>query len=359
MTAEFTVASFPPPIDRNPYQRLLYEHLHAQGIVLDRAPHLDVGWLWRNRGRVRTLHFHWPEWYYRHDSSRRLVRALSSRLRFGLFAGRLTVARMLGYRVVWTVHQTRPHESSSRAIDSAAAILLARVSDVLIVLDRATGDALVRDVPAAAGKLHVVPHGSYSGVYANGRSRVEMRAALGIEADAFVALSFGQIRTYKSIDLLVEGFRHAAIPGAVLLVAGLPLHEQEARRVADEAGRDRTVVALLDYVPDEGVAELFEASDVVVSARGDGGTSGSLVLALTLGLPVVAAATPANEELTGRGRAAWYFAPESASSLSDALRDAATDPTIRAEKARSAAELASAMSWEEIARETARLLRGR
>jgi glycosyltransferase involved in cell wall biosynthesis len=271
---------------------------------------------------------------------------------------RVASARLLGYRVVWTVHQIRPHESISRALDRTAASALARMSNALIVLDRATGDAMARDVPSSAGRLYVVSHGSYAGVYPRGRSRQEMRAALGLAGDSFVVLSFGQIRKYKDVDLVLAGFRRAAIPGAVLLVAGLPLDEGGSRRIVQASERTSDVVTLMGFVPDEGVAELFEASDVALSARGDGGTSGSLVLALTLGVPVVAAATEANEELTARGCAGWHFAPGNADSLGDALRAASVDAERRAEKSRCAADLVAAMSWEGIAEQTARVLRG-
>jgi len=351
------VASFPPPIDRNPYQALLYRHLADEGITVVAAPRLSVGWLRANRHRVTTLHFHWPENYYRFDRGWPRARHVFTWARLGLFGVRLAIARLLGYRIVWTVHQIHPHERSSSSLDVVAASMLAHLSDALIVLDRATGEALAREVAHAAGKIHVVRHGSYAGVYPAGRSRDEMRAALGIPGDAFVALGFGQIRKYKDLDLLLAGFRRAAIPGAVLLVAGLPLDEEDSRRLEKVAAQGRDVVAVMDFVPDEEVAELHEASDVAVSARGDGGTSGSLILALTLGTPVIAAATAGNRELTGDGRAGWHFVPGSVDSLGDTLRAASSDTRLRDDKARCAAQLAAATPWEEIARETARLLK--
>jgi beta-1,4-mannosyltransferase len=353
------VASFPAPIDRNPYQALLYEHLAGHGIAVASADQLSVGWLRENRNRITALHFHWPEHYYRFDQGPAPVKAFLSWVRLAVFGARLAFARLYGYRIVWTVHQLHPHESSGRALDQAAASLLVRMSNALIVLDRATGEALVQEVTPSAGKLHVIPHGSYAGVYPAGRSREEVRAALAIHPGAFVALSFGQIRRYKDLDLIVEGFSRAGIPESVLLVAGLPLDEEEARRLAEAAEERRDIVLVLDFVPDDAVAELYEAADVAVSGRSDGGTSGALVLALTLGTPIVAAATAANEELTGRGGAGWLFTPGSADSLAEALRSASAQVELRAEKARCAAELAAAMSWDDIARDTARLLTGR
>ncbi len=58
------IASFPPAIPQNPYQRLLYDHLSMRGLELVDRAELKLPWLWRNRGKVRALHFHWPQSYY-------------------------------------------------------------------------------------------------------------------------------------------------------------------------------------------------------------------------------------------------------------------------------------------------------
>jgi glycosyltransferase involved in cell wall biosynthesis len=95
-----------------------------------------------------------------------------------------------------------------------------------------------------------------------------------------------------------------------------------------------------------------------VLPRGDGGTSGSLVLALTLGVPVVAADAPSYRELVGEGAAGWLFRPGDAASLASALERAAREPAeARAEKARAAAEVAGSLDWAETARLMAERLR--
>src|SRR3954470_22207033 len=91
------IASFPPAIPQNPYQRLLYAHLDELGVPLETAERFDVGWLRRARREVAALHFHWPQGYYRH-AGRGAV--LASWLKLALFALRLAFARLLRYRVL-------------------------------------------------------------------------------------------------------------------------------------------------------------------------------------------------------------------------------------------------------------------
>jgi glycosyltransferase involved in cell wall biosynthesis len=280
--APTVVASFPPVLASNPYQRLLYEHLEEFDVVLyDGHTELTAGWLWRMRRGVRVIHFHWPHVYYRCQRSPRRTRQALSWLKLGAFAIRLATARALGYRVVWTVHQVLPHERSGVRLDRAGSRVLARFSNALIAHDDTTA-AAARELHFQAAKIHVIPHGSYVGVYPGGRTREAVRTALGIDRSAFVFLAFGNIRAYKDLELVVEAFGECTAPHAVLIVAGTPLDEAGRAAIIAAAERDRRVWPRLEFVPTECVAELFHASDAAIVGRGDGGTSGSLILAMSL-----------------------------------------------------------------------------
>ena len=164
------IVSLPPPIAANPYQRLLYEQLERHGLRLEPVDRLRVRWLWASRRRVRVLHFHWPQVYY-HDPR---VAGILSWPRLGLFIARLGAARVLGYRVAWTVHQVYPHESPSRRLDRLAGRALAAASDVLIAHDRVTAAAAAELRPRRP--VEVLPHPAYTGAYPPGRDRAPARS---------------------------------------------------------------------------------------------------------------------------------------------------------------------------------------
>jgi glycosyltransferase involved in cell wall biosynthesis len=351
------IASFPPAIKQNPYQRLLYASLARHGFEGVAQPRFGLRWLWKNRQRVEVLHFHWPHPYYRHTRGPARLRRPLSWIRLGLFAARLLAARRLGYRVVWTVHELAPHETHSRRLDSTAAALLAAASRSLIVHDRFTRDSVAAALPSAASKIEIVSHGSYIGVYPAGRGRAAVRRELGIAPDAFVFLCFGHVRGYKNLDILLDAFERLPAANAVLVVAGLPLDERAAGLVGRAASRDDRVKSLLQFVPETRVAELFGASDVAVLPRSDGGTSGALVLALSLGLPVIASRRPAYTELTADGLAGWHFQPESTQSLLDTMDAVMSDRAGLESKARAALARARALRWEDTAARTASVIR--
>jgi len=349
------IASFPPVIPQNPYQRLLYQELAAHGYSLVASFRFKTGELLRSRNRVRILHFHWPQGYYVSPRGTGRVRVALSVVRIGLFTFRLLLARLLGYRTVWTVHEVYPHEKAGRRIDLAGGYVLAKLSSLLLAHDRSTAMTAERAFDLRPGTVRIVPHASYDGYYPEGRDRVTMRRAFGISRDAFVFLSFGHIRAYKDLDLLVSAFSELTAGNVALVIAGLVMDDRSAAVIEEVAGRDRRVHTELRFIPDEEVAELFRACDAVVISRGDGGTSGALVLALSLGIPAVAADTETYRELTNGEEAGWLFTPGDANALRDALQRASTDPK-HSGKAAAASRRAESLRWPEVGGKIAGLI---
>jgi beta-1,4-mannosyltransferase len=347
------IVHFPPEVDVNPYTRLYYGGLARYGFRLVPDARFTLRWLWRSRTDVSVLHFHWcPNKLYEVRRGPASARLAGSWSLFALYSARLLAARLIGYRIVWTIHEIYPHDSLSRRLDRLAARVLVRASHVLLVHDRPTAARARRELGPQA-RTHLVPHGSYAGFYARGRSRDEVRAELGIPLDAFAFLCFGTLKPYKEIELLLEAFRSLRDPRAVLVVAGRARDENAAAAVR-AAADDPRIRPLLDHVPDERVAELYGACDVAVLPRRDGWTSGSLILALSQGLPVVAARAPAYEELVGD--AGWFFAPGDPSSLREALEAALREADRAAARGAKALARTERLSWDECAALTARLL---
>jgi beta-1,4-mannosyltransferase len=305
---------------------------------------------------VAFVHFHWPEGLYRYGRGPVLLRPTLSRVKLVLFAARLTGARILGYRLVWTVHQVYPHESSDHVLDRRGARLLGRACHVLTAHDAWTAAQARAELAIPAEKIVIVPHGSYIGVYPEGRPRDEVRSELGLPQDSFVFLCFGELRAHKEIDLLLAAFSSASLPNARLVVAGNAKIASIGEAVRAASTKDPRIVSLLEFVPEERVSELFHASDVAVLPRGEPGTSGSLFLALSMGLPVVAADVPTSRELGLDGKAGWLFRPQDASSLRTALEKACSDPAKARLRGQRGHEIVKDLEWSGIARDLARLL---
>lgn len=357
-SARLALAQLPPPgRTQNPYTELLYAALADQGLPRAPFPGFTFGALWRSRRTVAVLHFHWrPDLSYAPSlakvgviGARRRLQATAQLCRFAI---RLACARLLGYRIVWTIHEVRPprHER----IDRIGQSLLARASSVLLAHDRAVADRLREELGRPLG-IEIVPHGTFKGVYVVNRPSDDVRAELGIPVTAFVFLCFGQLRRDKEISFLLEAFAAADVPQAYLVIAGVPHHWPSRHRVELAAERDERIRAMLETVPAERVGELFGMSDAFVLARSQAWTSGSLILSLSLGVPVVAADLPPVVELLGDSEAGWLFKPGDVDSLAQTLRRAALDPRALAHRRRAAQLRGEQLpSWPEVADLTVR-----
>jgi glycosyltransferase involved in cell wall biosynthesis len=342
-----------PYIQENPYQRLVYEALEAHGFTAGEGE-LKLGWLVAHRRETRVLHFHWPQPWYRHPEQQGGPRTW---VRMSLFALRLAAARALGYRIAWTVHEVYPLNPAPRWVDRLGSRILARASHVLMANDPQTAAEARDELGPAADDIQVVRHPSYAGAYAEGRSRAEVRAELGIPDSAFVFLLFGHITAYKRVEDYVRAFRAAALDDAAIVVAGLVQHEPSAAAVRAAAAEDPRVKPVLEFIADDRVAELFGAADAAIAPRQDGGTSGALVLALSLGVPVVAARVDTYADVTGGDAAGWLFEPGDPRAVTAALEQAASDPDAARSKGAAGRALVTDRTWDGMAADLAALLR--
>lgn len=353
----------------NPYLSLTYEHLAEVGFVVVPRAQLSLRWLWRMRASVALLHFHWqPDYFYLAKRGRysdpppRLPR-LRSWFKLAGFAARLRAARLLGYRIVWTIHDVFPPPSVlrpatlGRGFDRVGQRILARSCHGLIAHQDAVADLAATEFGIERSRIRVVPHGAYLDRYPAGRSRLDVRSELGIDPHAFVFLAFGSMRPDKAIGPLLGAFQAVESADVALIVAGRVEDVESLRLLQEAARRDPRIKALPGFVPDGDVRELFDAADASVLARGEEWTSGSVILSLSLGVPVVCARLAAHEDLVD-GQAGWLFDPASRDGLRDALEEAAASSHAELNARRlGAAEAARSLpTWEEVAGQEAAVM---
>jgi glycosyltransferase involved in cell wall biosynthesis len=209
------------------------------------------------------------------------------------------------------------------------------------------------------GSIEVIPHPSYLGAYPEPPSRETARAELGVSESATMFLCFGGLRRYKGAEIVLDAFDLLQAPDAILMMAGLPVDKDLEERIHRAAARDHRIRFLLELVPEKRVPTLFAAADVAVLPRGDGGTSGALILALGMGVPIIAAESQNVTATTKGGTAAWLFRPGDAESLRACIESAVLNPEMRIEKTHGAAQLGPTLGMSPDDRvRAARAIRG-
>ena len=280
----------PVPRQGNPYQHELARGLAAHGVEVRMArgywhvlPFLQQV-LRRNRPDV--FHLHWTQPYLYWPRSGRLSRLLAWRLVF-----QLRVMRRLGVRIVWTVHNIAAHERRELEPELRVSGRIARLCDALIVhceaARRLAIEALQLAGPAAE-RVVVVPHGHYVAAYPSTISRADARRWCGFADDERVFLLLGALRGYKGASELIAAVRRLADPRVRLLIAGKPFTPQLADEIGAAAAGDERIVTRLEFIADDDIPRFLRAADCAVVPFRDVLTSGSLILAMSFGLAVIA-----------------------------------------------------------------------
>ncbi len=231
-------------------------------------------------GRYDVFHVHWPE---------QLVRAknpVSSFVKKLLFRALLARFRLSKIAVVRTLHNLKPHEPG----DSDEELLLDKLdeaTDVYIRLNPTT--------PMDPAKGVTILHGHYIGRYPG---------AVVSDSESGRLLYFGLIRPYKGVERLLEVFRSMDAPGLSLRVVGKP--SQELRALVEEAcAADARITSRLEFVPDDVLATEIYKAEMVILPYKEMHNSGAILVALSLGRPVLAPRSPTNELLAQEVGEAW------------------------------------------------------
>jgi beta-1,4-mannosyltransferase len=268
------------------------------------SEHVDVryfDWRFGLLGHYDVFQLHWPEVMLRRDGRPQRWAAMA---RFFLLMLRLTGQRRI--TVVRTLHNVGVHESGGRV----ERLLLAwcdRRTDGWIALNEQTR------APRGAATT-VILHGDYTTWFKPYPLPSRRPGRI---------LYFGLIRPYKGVDSLLAAFAATDDPQTRLRIVGKPVNTELTELVEKASTDDDRVSARLDYVDDETLADEVGQADLVVLPYQDMHNSGALLLALSLGRPVLvpqAPVTVALAEEVGPGWVQTYTGTLTATTLTEALK---------------------------------------
>jgi glycosyltransferase involved in cell wall biosynthesis len=261
------------------------------------------------------------------------------------FAAWLWMLRPVGLHLVWTAHNVLPL-SPVFGEDLTARRRLVAACDLVIAHSQPTLDQLAA-LGMVARRSVVIPHGPFTSPVPSASLRTP-----GDGENPRQLLFFGKIRPYKGVDILLRAF--AALPAelnAHLTVAGECGDRSVRDELAELAGKSGGRVTLrLERVMDQEVTRLLEQADVMVLPYRHITTSGSGVLALCHGRPLVVPDLPGLAELPDDA-VIRYDGTEQG--LAGALVGVVTaDASVLAKMSAAAYAYCAATSWSEIAERT-------
>ena len=337
--------SYPDYRHANPYQQLLYRGLSNRYTI----HYID----WRGAlaaaqaaAEPSIFHLHWEDAIYRMQPDEAAATAEAQ-----AFLVALETAKAAGMPFLWTVHNEQPHDGRYAALHGQLADALSVLADWVIVHHPSAAEAVAKRYNLPAERLAIVPHGHYRDIHSPlAGDRDARRQAAGYGSDDTVLLLFGRLDAYKGGAELLAAFAALDAPNLHLVIAG----KQVVPIAPILDGLPPTTRARITvhegFVADAEIPALFERADFVVAPYREISTSGTVMLALSLGRPVIVPALPGILEWVRGGENGLVFAaPPDAD---EKARVAALQVTLR-----EALDLPAAARAAMAARATATALR--
>ena len=336
----------------SPYQELLYAQMSARGggvesayageltrsrlanmllLPLELIVRRGLGW--------KVLHIHWVYSFHLAGANRY---PLLRRVAQACFVLLLITARLLGMRVVWTAHNVLPHERVFHD-DVAARRLLVRASDLVMVHSHAALAAL-DEIGARPRRSLVVPHGPYEPAGNPGRLR-----SPGSGNGPRRLLLFGLVRSYKGVEELLSVIAGLDDDMPVCVEIAGECDDPELRRrleaQAQEAGE--RVILRLGWLPVEEITQRIAACDAGIFPYRKATTSGSAMLVLAHGRPIIVPRLLAFDDMPDEAVIRY---DGSQSDLARAIRDVVyATPEKLASSGAAARAYVDGISWGEMA----------
>lgn len=342
-----------PRDDNNPYQSLLYGELQNLRVQVTYAGSLTSSrtinqlllplevMIRRIRG-VRLVHIHWTSGFeiygsYRYTFLRRVAQSW-----FYLW---LWTVRVAGMRLVWTAHNVLPL-AQWFADDLAARRRLVAAADLVIAHSKATLDELA-GLGMAPRRSVVIPHGPYEVT----KGPEQLRPPGATQGPRRI-LFFGTVEPYKGVDNLLAAF--AGLPDALdaqLTIVGECRDPSLRASLTDLASRSpRPVIFRFERIAEGEIADLLQEADAIVLPYRRSSTSGSAVLALGHGRPIIVPDLPGLAELPDDAVIRYDRTVQGlAAALSDVVL---ADAAVLAKMSAAAYAYCASISWQAIARKT-------
>jgi beta-1,4-mannosyltransferase len=347
---KFRVLMMPDYRPDNPYQTLLVCALEKQGVAV------YFPWGYRRvlpmfrmavekKRDYDALHLHWMAPYLKGTTF--LVKAFYSlKLLLDIF-----LTRWYGLKIIWTVHNQISHETPFPSLELWTRRALGQLTDRLILHHQSSVEAIAHDYRISPAKITVIPHGHYRDFYKPCIDSVVARKALNLPSSGLIYLTQGMIRPYKGIEKLLRVWaKHPTLSRKhILFIAGSSPDKEYELQIRQLASAVTGLRLELEYVEEETIPLLYSAVDIVVLPFERILTSGSLLLAMSYGKPIIAPKLGGIPEVLGEADVLLYD-PSDANGLAQSLQKSTEIDLFHLGEVTS--QVCDRFSWDIIAQKT-------
>ena len=206
-------------------------------------------------------------------------------------ADHFVATSVLRQPMVWTLHNIEPHNNRGNWLSRYARIRFGGSCRWIRVFSEQTVSRASNHFSIPESRIRVQPEGSFKQYYRDKcRDNLTARVA-DLQDPTYKILFFGRLSPYKGIERLLEALEPIARSKLVhLTIAGQPVSDNYHRRLAELCQRRDWCTLEAREIPAEEVCVYFDATDFTCLPFKAVENSGSAILAMGFGHPVVAPA---------------------------------------------------------------------
>lgn len=255
-------AAYPIALDENPSIGLFHNALSEQKIV-NRQFKFEVSQLFLNRRICTLLLFHWPSYFWHSE------RCLFSWIKFFNFAAKVLFAKLMGYKLLWSAHNTYPHNIQCPKLEKYSRLFL--INQFHLILNHSLNASDERfHLFGKRGRMEVnAIHGHYKDLYTPAGKY--SRESLGIPSESKVIFLHANMRDYKGDSEFIDYFIKFAPESLYLILMGKSPKEISSNNIKVIKG----------YLSNGEMADLISLSDFFALPYKKITTSGAFFLAVT------------------------------------------------------------------------------
>lgn len=238
------------------------------------------------KGERNIIHSHWETNIY--GSEYVLVSLIRMAWRFPA----LILFKHKGFKILWTMHNLKAHDYPHPKIDELGRFFMWRVVNAVVMMQ----DDYAKEARKKFPNLEItfIPQGNYVDAYGPlwSGDKNQLKEKYRLKSNEIILLSLGSIRGYKELPRLARVIKVAYERGAPvhLFIAG-KLAGEYKEIFNKEMENNLCVTVYPNFIPDEDIPEVHGLADYSIFYYDDSSsTSGSLMLSLSYGVPVITSA---------------------------------------------------------------------
>jgi glycosyltransferase involved in cell wall biosynthesis len=209
--------------------------------------------LFKSRAHFSSIQLVHVNWFENLDESSKASMWKS----FGRKIVVLLAIKASGKKLVWTMHNRLSHEKKSGDLSRILVKMILKSADA-VVIHCAETETILREIyPQFRGKVLLIPHPHFIGIYGPMRTLPEMKQA------PLELLFIGAVKPYKNLELLIRVCREFG-DAVHLTIAGKPSTPAYAHELQGLATGADQINLKLGFVEDSEIAGLIDNSELLV-----------------------------------------------------------------------------------------------